>query len=152
MTPWDAPEQSLQVVRDFLRSVDQTLGAVSVGEARGQTTESRVTQALAGLRPGIEVTGRPPVRWSLAERMAFYKVPGVSIALVDNGRIGWAHGFGLKQVGTRDSVRPATLFQAASISKPVSGTATLHLVDRGILKLDENVNTYLKSPGPLVHA
>jgi CubicO group peptidase (beta-lactamase class C family) len=69
----------------------------------------------------------------------------VSVAVADSGRIVWARGFGLKQVGTADSVDGETLFQAASISKPVTGTAMLKLVEEGKLSLDEDVNRYLKS-------
>ena len=110
-----------------------------------QPPADRSVNVQAGLRAGWQVADRPVVIWSLAGRMAHYKIPGVSIAVVDSGRIVWARGFGLKQTGTADSVTATTLFQAASISKPVTATATLHLVDQGKLALDENVNTYLTS-------
>lgn len=100
---------------------------------------------ISTLSPARRVAGRPPVRWALADRLAHYKIPGVSIAVVDSGRIVWARGFGLKQAGTADSVTALTLFQAASISKPISATAALHLVDQGKLNLDLNVNRYLTS-------
>jgi len=77
--------------------------------------------------------------------MSRYNVPGLSIAIADHGRIVWAGGFGVKTTGTNDLVTATTLFQAASISKPITATATLRLVDEGKLALDENVNTYLKS-------
>ena len=104
-----------------------------------------VARVAAGLRPAFVVKGEPAKVFSLAERLAHYKVPGVSIALVDSGRIVWARGYGLKETGTTDSVTPATLFQAASISKPVAATAMLHLVEEGKLALDMPVNEYLKS-------
>lgn len=104
---------------------------------------ARIARVLHGLRPRVEVDGATPVRWSLQERMAAYHVPGVSIAVIDSGRVAWALGFGLKQSGAGDSVTPSTLFQAASISKPVAVTAMLRLVDRGTLSLDSNVNQYL---------
>jgi CubicO group peptidase (beta-lactamase class C family) len=102
-------------------------------------------RVLSGLRPSIEVVGRPPVRWTIADRMAYYHVPGVSIAVIEDGRVSWARGVGVKQAGTTDSVAPTTLFQAASISKPVAATAMLRLVERGVLQLDTNVNRYLTS-------
>ncbi|MEO7963856.1 MAG: serine hydrolase domain-containing protein [Gemmatimonadaceae bacterium] len=104
-----------------------------------------VARVTAGLRPDVVVKNAAPVGYSLADRMAHFKVPGVSIAVVDSGRIVWAHGYGLKEVGTTDSVTPTTIFQAASISKPVTATAMLHLVDEGKLALDTPVNDYLKS-------
>jgi CubicO group peptidase (beta-lactamase class C family) len=105
----------------------------------------RIARVTDGLIEAVQIEGRPPRRFPLAERMAKYHIPGVTIAVADSGRIVWARGFGLKQAGTRDSVGPETLFQAASISKPVSATAALVLVEQGKLALDENVNAYLRS-------
>ena len=106
---------------------------------------ARIDRVFAGLRPPVEVAGKPPVRWKLADRIAHYNVPGISIAVVEGGRLSWAHGVGLRQAGTTDSVTPTTLFQAASISKPVTATAMLRLVERGTLDLDADVNRYLTS-------
>ena len=105
----------------------------------------RIGHVLGGLRPPVEIQGKPAQRWTLAERMKEHKVPGVSIAVIEGGRIAWARGFGVKEAGKSDSVTPTTLFQAASISKPVAATAMLRLVERGTLNLDTNVNRYLKS-------
>ena len=105
----------------------------------------RISRVMGGLRPLVEVVGRPPVQWQLAERMAHYNVPGISIAVIHGGKLAWARGVGVKQVGTSDSVTPTTLFQAASISKPVTATGMVRLVERGTLDLDADVNSYLKS-------
>ena len=115
------------------------------GDAPDDSTA--VARVTAGLRPGIVVEGAPTAKYSLAERMAHYKVPGVSIAVIDgnDARIAWARGFGVKVVGEADSVTPDTRFQAASISKPVAATALLHMAQEGQLSLDAPVNDYLKS-------
>ncbi|CAA9314277.1 MAG: Beta-lactamase class C-like and penicillin binding proteins (PBPs) superfamily [uncultured Gemmatimonadetes bacterium] len=111
--------------------------------ASGRDPMGRVT---AGLRSELTVRGRPaPETFSLARRMAHYKVPGVSIAVVEGGRIAWARGFGVREAGTADSVTSTTLFQAASISKPVAATGMLRMVDEGKLALDTPVNEYLVS-------
>ncbi|MFN8669797.1 MAG: serine hydrolase domain-containing protein [Gemmatimonadaceae bacterium] len=107
--------------------------------------DAAIARVTAGLRSGIAIKGDAPVTFSLAERMAHHKVPGVSIAVVDSGRIVWARGFGLKESGTNDSVTATTIFQAASISKPVAATGMLRLVEEGKLALDTPVNDYLKS-------
>ncbi len=77
--------------------------------------------------------------------MKHYKVPGVSIAVIDDNKIEWAKGYGVKEVGKEDVITPETLFQAASISKPVAASAALHFVEEGALDLDENVNNKLDS-------
>jgi CubicO group peptidase (beta-lactamase class C family) len=99
---------------------------------------------LKGLRPRIEVVGRS-VRWTLEERMAQYKVPGASIAVIQGGTVAWARGVGLKEAGKPDAVTTATLFQAGSASKVVAATAMLRLAERGTLSLDADVNRYLTS-------
>ncbi|HKP28990.1 MAG TPA: serine hydrolase domain-containing protein [Gemmatimonadales bacterium] len=104
-----------------------------------------LSRAIAGLRPQVEIEGRPAQRWSLTERMAHYKVPGIGVAIISGGKIVWAGGFGVKEAGSNDSVTAGTLFQAASISKPVTATAMLRLVSEGKIALDTNVNRYLKS-------
>lgn len=132
----------------WLASLVLALGACQSppwSTAQGSTTDQRVARVLAGLRPAAEAWGDVPVRWSLSERMAHYKTPGVSIAVVDGGRIAWARGFGVKEAGGSDPVTPATLFQAASISKPVAALATMRLVQEGRLSLDADVNDFLTS-------
>ena len=109
------------------------------------STAARIEHVTASLRPPVRVVGRAPVRWSLGERMAHYHVPGVSIALIDSGRVAWARGFGVGQAGTTDSVNDSTIFQAGSVSKPIAVTAMLRLVEQGKLSLDEDVNHYLDS-------
>jgi CubicO group peptidase (beta-lactamase class C family) len=107
--------------------------------------DARMARVLSGLRAPIAIKGQPPERWTLAEGMAQSHLPGISIAVIDNDQIAWARGFGVKQAGTTDLVTASTLFQAQSISKAVTATATLALVNSGLLSLDESPNTYLKS-------
>jgi CubicO group peptidase (beta-lactamase class C family) len=65
--------------------------------------------------------------------------------VIHNGQIAWARGFGIKEAGTTGPVITSTLFEAQSISKAVTATATLVLVNSGRLSLDESPNIYLKS-------
>jgi len=90
--------------------------------------------------------GDPPwKRMALADRMAHYSVPGVSIAVVSDFEIEWARGYGLLEAGGDDPVTPDTLFQAASVGKPVVAAAALRLVEQGLLDPDQNVNDRLVS-------
>jgi len=81
---------------------------------------------------------------SLESQMAALHVTGVSIAVIEDGAIAWARGFGVTRIGG-PAVTTDTLFQAASISKPVSALAVLRLVESGKLNLDTDVNQYLKT-------
>jgi CubicO group peptidase (beta-lactamase class C family) len=81
---------------------------------------------------------------SIAQRMAELHVPGLSIALFDEGRIQWAKGYGVRDVQTGAPVDASTLFQAASVSKPVSAVGMFRLAEMGKLSLDDDVNLQLK--------
>ena len=74
-----------------------------------------------------------------------YNIPGASIAVFREFEIEWARGFGVANADTKEPVDTLTLFQAASISKPVAALAVMRLVREGRLDLDKNVNEYLTS-------
>jgi CubicO group peptidase (beta-lactamase class C family) len=81
----------------------------------------------------------------MTEVLNRHNVPGVSVAVVHNGHIDWAAGYGVRESGTTHAVDTTTLFQAASISKPVSAVVALRLVADNELDLDEDVNHRLQS-------
>lgn len=84
------------------------------------------------------------VKW-LQQGMEKHHIPGVSIAVVKNYQIEWAQGFGMADVQNNKPVTPDVLFQAASISKPVTAMAALKAVEEGKLSLDQNINDVLTS-------
>lgn len=106
---------------------------------------ARIARVESGLQPGQVIKGVPVPRFNIMERLAHYKVPGVSVAVFENGDLAWARGYGVVEDGTSTPVTPSTLFQAASISKPVAAVGAMVLVERGKLVLDEAVNARLKS-------
>jgi CubicO group peptidase (beta-lactamase class C family) len=73
-------------------------------------------------------------------------VPGMSIALIRDGKTVWLQGFGVKNKKTREPVRTDTVFEAASLSKPVFTYGVLKLVDQGKLDLDTPLSAYLSKP------
>jgi CubicO group peptidase (beta-lactamase class C family) len=106
--------------------------------------QQHIDHVTSGLtNPVIDKNDAHPGK-TLSDEMAALHVPGVSIAVVHNGVIEWAQGFGFAAVGG-DPVTAETLFQAGSISKPVAAMAALRLVQQGKLNLDADINTYLTS-------
>lgn len=105
---------------------------------------ARIARVEAGLLPAVVLKDQPAAM-SLAERMKHYKVPGISVAVLNEGKLEWARGYGVTEAGGSTAVTPETLFQAASISKPVAAMGMLALVEQGKLTLDEDVNVKLKS-------
>jgi CubicO group peptidase (beta-lactamase class C family) len=109
-----------------------------------QDAGDRIRAVEEGLHRPTTLRGQdaPP---RLDERMQALGVPGVSIAVIEDGRIAWAKGYGVTRAGGTLAVDTATLFQAASISKPVAAMAALRLVEQGVLDLDGDVNARLSS-------
>ena len=73
-------------------------------------------------------------------------VPGLSIAVIRGGKTTWVHGFGVKEVTIGQPVTLDTVFEAASLSKPVFAYGVLKLVEQGKLGLDAPLTTYLPKP------
>ncbi len=83
--------------------------------------------------------------FTLSEIMAEYAVPGVSIAVIWDFDIHWAKSYGVADVETGAPVETDTLFQAASISKPVAAMAVVRAVQEGKFSLDDDINSILES-------
>jgi CubicO group peptidase (beta-lactamase class C family) len=94
------------------------------------------------VRPAADPRGSPI---SLEAYMQRLHVQGVSIAVVDSGRIAWTKTYGWADVDGKRRVTPDTRFQAAAMSTPVASTAALRLVEQGRLSLDKDINLALKS-------
>jgi len=105
-------------------------------------TQGHIEKVKACLPSPVIVKDDPHSCRTLAERMAEMHVPGVSIAVVHNGVVEWAQGFGVQRAAG-PPVTADTLFQAGSISKPVAAMAALRLVQQGKLSLDADVNAKL---------
>lgn len=76
--------------------------------------------------------------------MDYYRVPGASLALVKNGEIVYHQTYGYKNIHSKEKVNGETLFEAASITKPVFAFAVNRLVERGEFDLDKPLHEYLE--------
>ena len=90
-------------------------------------------------------------RWSQLERkilslMKDGEVPGLSIAVIENSKVTFHAAYGVKNVETGENVDETTIFEAASLSKPVVAYAAIKLVESGRLNLDEPLAHYLPEP------
>ncbi len=99
---------------------------------------ARIESAQSPNRQGLD-------GFTLKELMDRFGVPAVSIAVVRNFEIHWARAYGVSDVESGSAANPETLFQAASISKPVAAMAVLRAAQEGRLSLDADVNKLLKS-------
>jgi len=78
----------------------------------------------------------------LPRLMRIAAVPGLAIAVLQDGRLTWTRGFGVKNIQTGDPVTDETLFEAASMTKPVFAYVAMRLVDEGRLALDRPLVDY----------
>ena len=123
------------------------LGSTAASAQQTAKRESPEMQAALqhGLRPSILKSGEPVPHWSLQERMTHHKVPGVAIAVLKDGEVVHAAGYGLREAGTHDAIDANTLFSVGSVSKVITAATTLRLVAQRKIDLDRNVNDYLTS-------
>ena len=98
----------------------------------------------SGLRPEVALADVPVAPLTLLDEMKRLNVPGVSVAVIRDGKVAWTRGYGVAWTGG-PAVTPQTLFQAASLSKPVSSIAALRMVEQGKLDLDAGIDQALTS-------
>ncbi len=81
---------------------------------------------------------------SIPQLMQEDNIAGVSIAFIDKGKVSWQKTYGYSNLADSTKVTPNTVFNGASLSKPVTAMAALNLVEQGVLTLNEDVNNYLE--------
>ena len=96
---------------------------------------------------GMSAPGLKPVDDEITSLMRKWRIPGGAVAVVKDGRLVFAHGYGQADRDAGKPVRPDSLFRIASITKPITAAAILVLVERGRLDLDAKVLDILKLPG-----
>ena len=119
--------------------------AVATACSSGVSVDEHIANIEKAILPAIVIRGESLPTVTLLERMEQLNVPGVSVAVINDGEIEWAKGYGFADKERNIPVSTETLFQAASISKPVSAMVALKLVEEGRLDLDQNVNEKLTS-------
>lgn len=113
----------------------------------GQTSyskevEEKIKQVENNLAGRVKVNGKG---YTILERMAYYKIKGLSVAVVDNYKVVWAKGYGWADETEKRPVTTETLFEPGSISKSLNAVGVLKLVQDKKLDLHTDINTYLKS-------
>src|SRR5580692_10290541 len=128
----------------IFRSLGLTLFFVSglllqgCGQQPKKTTTD-IPSRIAAVEKGLFNQGETTTR-TLSERMAFYKIKGVSIAVISHYQIEWVKAYGWADEDAKTPVTPQTLFQAASISKSLNAVGVLKLVQARRLDLNTDIN------------
>ena len=118
---------------------------LSIGQifAQSKLLPNRIKEVEKNLIPFVPVKGFEG--WNIIERMKYYKVPGVSIAVIKDFKIDWAKGYGLADTIQKIPVTTETMFSAGSISKFLMAVTTLKMVETGKIELEKPINNYLTS-------
>ena len=136
-------------MRRMVVSIVVFVAALSFSTEKSECqVEQRIRNIENGLlefQPGMIDSGQTRDKHTLSERMGDYKIPGVSIALINNNQIEWTKAYGFIREGSDTRVTTETLFEAASTTKLVVSAITLHFVEKGIFGLDDDVNEGLNS-------
>jgi CubicO group peptidase (beta-lactamase class C family) len=72
-----------------------------------------------------------------------HRVPGAAVAMVLGGEVVWEGGFGTAEAKTDTPVTTGTVFEAASVAKPVTAWAVLGLAEQGLMDLDAPIEIYI---------
>jgi len=100
-------------------------------------------------------SAQPGSRFKDVERVAIEELratntPGAAVAVVENGRLVFARGFGVANIETGEPMTPDRLFVIGSTTKMFTAATLLALADSGRLRLDEPIGTYLSGLSPLI--
>ena len=79
----------------------------------------------------------------IPDLMRKYGIPGGAVAVLRDGKLVYARGFGYADVEHKTPVQPDALFRIASVSKPITGVAIMKLVEEGKLTLDDRVAPFI---------
>jgi CubicO group peptidase (beta-lactamase class C family)/pimeloyl-ACP methyl ester carboxylesterase len=127
MIPTEQPALVVGVIEEML----QQLGARSPAPVAKLDTRAAVGER--GFAQRLDED-----RW-----LAAFEVPGAAVALVRNGRLTWAKGYGKADLAGGVPVTPDTVFEVGSISKSVTAWGVMRLVQQGKLDLEAPVERYL---------
>ena len=121
---------------------------VCFNKLRSQTTYSKevkeqIKQFENSLAGRVQIDSEKP--YNILDRMAYYKVKGLSLAVIQNYKMVWTKGYGWADEKEKRPVTEKTLFHAASISKSINSMGVLKLAQDKKIDLYADINTYLAS-------
>ena len=116
--------------------------AVAAGSVPAHAGEPDMAGLVAGgLRQRVEIAGEPPQTFDIQQRLRRYQVSSASVAVIRDGKIVWA---GVYRQPSAPAADTDTLYQAASISKGVTGALAQRLARSNKLQLDVPVDACLR--------
>lgn len=126
--------------------LQMSVAAAGLALSQGKANAGCPTMRSAGPRPSEDIAQ------FLEAKISEHKLPGAGLAYVESARLAWEAGFGATNIATQAKVTPHTLFQAASLTKPLFAYVVHQAIDLGELSLDDRLVDYVRpadlSPNP----
>lgn len=115
--------------------------------AAGSGQDPRIAQVENGLLENAEIVFADSAvrRFTIYDRMQYYGVPSVSLAVIHNGKVEWSKAYGWADIAEKRAANTNTIYQAASLSKSVNAFCIMRLAQDGKLSLDKDIRGYLKT-------
>ena len=107
-------------------------------------SSDRKSQLENGIRRQVRFVGESEVFSTILDKMSEYKIPALSLAVIRDGEIEWTEIYRNDQFSESQDLTCTSVFQAASLSKPVTVLAAVRMHSVGDIDLDRNIQTYLK--------
>ena len=148
----DIPQEMMRIKNDFYKIAPglEVTFSVSSGTTTGKVPTLMPSQLPPpDLRPAQGVLHQfgkeeqSQLEDYIHTYMEFYKIPGVSLAIIKDKQVVYHNTFGYKNATTKEPVTEETLFEAASITKPVFGFVVLRLAEKDVIDLDKPLYEYL---------
>src|SRR5215204_2663436 len=136
----DSPVSNRRVMEPWFAVAVRLVALLTLSSApTASLVAQRATRPDAAIAPAALDSLRAHIRRVLDST----RTPSVAVAVAKNGRIIWEEGFGFADVERRTPASPTTLYSMASISKPITATGVMKLVEQGKIDLDRPANDYL---------
>lgn len=119
------------------------IGAVTVAQAQAVPGNRNTATAVATVP--LSQAARDSLRTAISRVVDSAGLPSLTVGISVGGRIVWAEGFGYADIARQTPATPDTRYSLASISKPLTATAVMRLVDEGRVSLAAPANRYLRS-------
>jgi beta-lactamase class C len=152
-SPAQAPRLFLALARPVRRPAPGFVGVARADRRLGRPPRASLPAAIADESParqlplaaGFNVAGFEDIARRLTENG---RVPGMAMAIVHDGHVLSARGYGVTDVNHPEPIDAHTVFRLASLSKAFAGTMTGLLVNDGVLRWDSKVTDYCRLPPP----
>lgn len=116
------------------------------GPVAAQTNDTNeVAERIRQVEHGLHGEGVDDSTFTIQDRMRFYGVNGISVAVIDDFQIVWAKGYGYADLGEQREMTSRTRFEPGSISKSLNAVGILRLYQQGDVDLYADINDYLST-------